>query len=80
MAHVVDSCDIIDLLEESVTTHRPVAVALAGGQRFTDRVRDVVTQDGQDFVEFRDHGRYPVKDVLECARGEPAPESYAGKR
>jgi hypothetical protein len=79
MAHVVDLCDIIDMLEESATTGRAVVVELDGGHRFTDRVTEVDTHDGQDFVTFREHGHYPVRDIRDCSRAEPPPLSYAGK-
>src|SRR5688500_2227279 len=52
MAHLIDRCDIIDMLEESATTGRLVVVQTSGGRRFTDRVRDVVTEAGEDFVDF----------------------------
>jgi hypothetical protein len=79
MGQFFDRCDIIDMLEESVTTGRAVAVEVRGGERFSDRVRDVVTAQGQDFVEFREHGRFVVNDILDCARAEPFEHTYDGK-
>jgi hypothetical protein len=63
-------CDFIDVLEESVTTGRPVSVTLRGGQHFNDHVRDVVTERGEDFAIFRDHERIAVTDISSCVRGE----------
>ena len=79
MSHLVDSCDFIDMLEESAKMHRSVVVTLSGGARFEDTVRDVVTEDGQDFVLFHDHGRYPARDVLDCVLPAPRSESYDSK-
>jgi len=79
MSHLVDSCDFIDMLEESAKMHRPIIVTLSGGSRFEDTVRDLVTEDGQDFVLFRDHGRYPARDVLDCVWTAPRSESYDAK-
>lgn len=71
MGQSIDRCDIIDLLEESVTTGRQVVVSTSGGLKFTDRVRDVTTESGEDWVEFRDHERMPVSDIQDCARAQP---------
>jgi hypothetical protein len=79
MGHVIDRGDIIDMLEESVTTGGVVAVEVRGGKRFVDRVRDVVTANGEDFVEFGQQGRFGVSEILDCARGYSAEASYAGK-
>jgi transcriptional antiterminator Rof (Rho-off) len=70
MGHNIDRCDVIDILEESVTTKRPVEIKLEGGRQFTDQVRDVVTEAGADYVDFRDHGRMPVADIRSAARAE----------
>ena len=79
MGHMIDSFDVIDILEEAVVTRKPVVVELAGGGTFTDRVRDVVTEAGQDFAEFKDHGRVAVKDIRGANRQPPqeAPEPGA---
>ena len=63
-----DRCDILDVLEESVTTGRTVAVELTGGKQFVDLVRDVVTSGGEDFAEFKDHGRMAVNDIRSATR------------
>jgi hypothetical protein len=70
MAHnqQTDRCDILDVLEESVTTGRTVAVEVAGGGQFVDLVREVVTTGGEDFAEFKDHGRLPVNDIRSATR------------
>jgi hypothetical protein len=79
MGHLIDRCDFIDVLEESVTTGGAVTVELIGGTRFTDRVRDVTTQDGTDYAEFRNHATVAVDDILSCTRAQPLETSYAGK-
>jgi hypothetical protein len=70
MAHLIDRCDILDLLEESATTGRALRVEVEGKQEFIDRVRDVVTADGEDYAEFRQHGRLSVSEIRHCARAE----------
>src|SRR4051812_15567172 len=55
MGHLIDRCDFIDMLEESVTTGGKVAVSLHDGQHFVDQVNDVVTQEGQDWAVFQEH-------------------------
>ncbi|HVX94146.1 MAG TPA: hypothetical protein VHK47_04465 [Polyangia bacterium] len=72
MSHQIERCDFIDMLEEAAKMHRPVAVTLVGQTRFADDVRDVVTEDGEDYAEFRDHGRVALTDILECAWTGPA--------
>jgi hypothetical protein len=79
MSHQVESCDFIDMFEESARLHRPVVVTLRGKTRFSEAVRDVLTEDGADYVVFRDHGRVAVRDVLSCVWSEPRPETYDGK-
>ena len=79
MAHMLDRCDIIDLLEEAARTGGTVSVQTAGGQRFVDWVRDVETTGGEDFATFREHGRVAVSDIRDCARGAPPDSSYDAK-
>jgi len=79
MSHVLERCDVIDVLEEAVTLKRPLAVELAGGRRFVDRVRDVVTEDGQDWAVFAAHERTAVDDIKFAGPAEPHEPSYAGK-
>ncbi len=79
MSHNVERCDFIDMLEESAKMHRPVAVTLRGDTRFADDVRDVVTEEGEDFALFRDHGRVAVSDILDCVWTAPRDDSYDQK-
>ena len=73
MAHQIDRCDIIDILEEAVTTGRAVRVELTGhesateaAKRFVDHVRDVTTSDGEDYAVFKEHGRFAVSEIRKC--------------
>ena len=70
MAHdsETERCDILDVLEESVTTGRTVAVELSGGKQFVDLVREVITTGGEDFAEFKDHGRLSVNEIRSATR------------
>ena len=79
MSHNVERCDFIDMLEESARMRRPVAVTLRGDKRFEDTVRDVVTEAGQDFVQFDLHGQLPVREILDCTWTAPRSESYDAK-
>jgi hypothetical protein len=79
MSHQVERCDFIDMLEESAKMHRPLAVTLRGAARFADSVRDVVTEDGEDYALFRDHGRVAVSEILDCVWTAPRPDSYDAK-
>ena len=63
--------DFIDVLEESVSRGHNVAVSLRGGQHFIDRVRDIVSQDGEDWAIFRDHAWVSVSDIEDCMRAQP---------
>lgn len=63
-------CDFIDVLEESVVIHQPVTVALRDGVTFIDRVKDVITQSGEDYVHFQDHGRMALTRIV---RATPSP-------
>jgi len=71
MGHLMDSCDVLDVLEEAVTLKRAVHVELKGGTEFEDRVRDVVTEEGVDLVTFRDHGQMPLRDVANARPAVP---------
>ena len=79
MSHQVERCDFIDMLEESAKMHRPLAVTLRGETRFADSVRDVVTEEGEDYALFRDHGLIPVSDILDCVWTGPRDDSYDRK-
>jgi hypothetical protein len=80
MGHLLDRGDILDLLEESVTSGAPVAVELRGSKHFVDRVSEVVTRDGGDWVIFKDHEAIAVDDIRNLARAQPREPSYSGKR
>ncbi len=79
MGHRVDRCDFIDMLEESATTHRAVAVELSDGRKFVDQVQDVVTEEGEDYAVFRQHDRVAVGDISDCARATPDSDTYSAK-
>jgi transcriptional antiterminator Rof (Rho-off) len=79
MGHRVDRCDFIDVLEESAVTHRAVSVELVDGRRFIDEVKDVVTEDGEDWAVFRAHDRVAVSDISDCLRAEPDRQGHAGR-
>jgi Rho-binding antiterminator len=64
-------CDFVEVLGQSVAGGYNVAVGVRGGQYFIDRVKDVVTQDGEDWVIFRDHAWVAVSDIEECIRACP---------
>jgi hypothetical protein len=59
--------------------HRPIAVTLRGDTRFSDTVRDVVTEEGEDYAIFRDHGRVAASEILSCLWKDPRPEGYDSK-
>jgi hypothetical protein len=79
MGHIIDRCDFIDVLEESVTTGRAVSVNVVGGAHFVDHVRDVITENGVDYAIFKDHATVALRDILNCTRAEPLEPSYSGK-
>jgi hypothetical protein len=68
MGHVMDRCDYLDVLEESVTLKRPIQVELKGGKRFVDAVKELVTAGGEDWAVFRDHDRVAVSEISFCGR------------
>ena len=67
----VGRCDFIDVLEEAVLRHRPVAVHLREGEAFIDEVVDVVTEQGDDFAVFKSHERVSVGRIRSVTRAEP---------
>jgi transcriptional antiterminator Rof (Rho-off) len=79
MGHLMNRCDVVDVLEESVTLRRPVSVQLKGGGHFVDTARDVITAEHREWVQFRDHAQIPVDDIAFCAPAEPPAASYSGK-
>lgn len=68
------------MLEEAVTSGRSVAIELRNNKRFVDKLRDVVTQDGEEWAIFKMHEPLAVTDIHYCSRAEPVEPSYAGKR
>ena len=66
-------CDFLDVLEESVTIKKPVTVELKDGESFVDQVRNVITESGEDFVQFAEHGRVAVSRIARC---EPSPDAH----
>jgi hypothetical protein len=75
----LDPCDIVDMLEEAAVSRRPVAVELRSNKRFTDHVRDVVTEDGEEWAVFATHESVPVRHIHNCSRAVPWEPTYAGK-
>jgi transcriptional antiterminator Rof (Rho-off) len=68
---IVGRCSFIDVLEEAVLVHRPVAVALRDGTRFIDVVVDVVTENGEDYAVFHNRERVPVTEIAATTRADP---------
>jgi Rho-binding antiterminator len=67
----VGRCSFIDVLEEAVLVHRPVAVALRDGASFIDVVTDVVTENHEDYAVFRSHERVAVGEIAAATRCDP---------
>jgi hypothetical protein len=76
MGHLMDRCDVLDVLEEGVVTGRAVTVELDNDKQFVDEVRDVATTDGEDWAVFKAHGTVRVNDIRFCARAEPRDSTY----
>jgi hypothetical protein len=79
MGHQIGACDFIDVLEESAVGGTEVRIDLRHGGQFTDVVRDVVTEDGEDFAVFKQHGRMPVHAISDARRAHPREYTYEGK-
>ena len=79
MSHLLERCDIIDVLEAAVRMRRPVSVELREGRHFTDEVRAVNTDDDGEWAIFRLHDRVLVDDISFCAPAEPPEATYRGK-
>jgi hypothetical protein len=77
MGQAHDRGDILDILEESVTTGGWVEVELRDGKKFVDHARDVITTNGEDFVEFSEEGRHGVSEISDCYRAM-RPQSTVG--
>lgn len=79
MGHRIDRCDVLDILEEAAVAQGPVAVQMNGGDGFTDEVREVVTEAGEDYAVFKDHQRVAVSEIFAASRVEPPQRGYDGK-
>lgn len=79
MAHIIDRCDVIDVLEESARLHRRVRVTLKNGQHFVDDTRAVETNPDGEWAVFRDHDRILVDDIASAGPAEPPEATYRGK-
>jgi transcriptional antiterminator Rof (Rho-off) len=80
MGHLMDRCDVIDVLESSAKLKLTVTVELRSGRKFVDQAKDVVTEpDSPEWVQFRDHDRVIVDDIVFCAPVAPPSSSYDGK-
>jgi hypothetical protein len=75
MGHRLGRCEFLDLLEEAVVLDRPVEVELKNGAHFEDHVREVVTEDGEDWAVFVDHSRVAVSAISDCRRAGPRPSA-----
>ena len=81
MGHMLDRCDVIDLLEESTRLKRTLIVELKDGHRFEDEARDVFTDDRrEEWAVFRAHEQVPVRHISFCYPATPPETSYRGKR
>jgi transcriptional antiterminator Rof (Rho-off) len=79
VGHILDRCDLIDVLEESVRLRRKLVVELKGGRQFVDEARDVVTEEHEEWAVFRAHERVRVADISFCGPAEHPEPSYRGK-
>ena len=64
-------CSFIDVLEEAALRKTHVAVSLYDGTAFIDRVKDVQTENHEDYAVFESHGRVAVTNI-EAATRAPA--------
>lgn len=68
----IGRCDFLDMLEEAAVTKKPLEVEMRNGEIFTDEVRDVITKEGQEFVDFLDHRMVPLAEILGVKPARPA--------
>ncbi len=68
---VVGRCSFIDVLEEAVLRKGAVAVTLRDGTTFIDHVRDVVTEDHEDYAVFSGRERVAVGEIASATRAPP---------
>jgi hypothetical protein len=79
MGHRIDRGDVIDMLEESITTKQPVVVVMQDGRIFEDRAKQIGKYEGEDFVAFADHEFTPLRQISSCRRARP-PELFHGEK
>lgn len=80
MGHLLDRCDVLDLLEESTRLKRAMIFELKDGRRFVDEASDVVLDaDREEWAVFRAHEQVPVRHIAFCGPAEPPEPSYRGK-
>jgi transcriptional antiterminator Rof (Rho-off) len=79
MGHIIDRCDVIDVLEESARLHRRVLVTLKHGHQFVDETRDVETTPDGEWAVFREHDRILIDDIASAGPAEPREATYRGK-
>ena len=79
MGHQLDSCDFMDVLEEAAVGKSSVIIDLRGGGHFTDQVRDVVTENGENIAVFAAQGRVPLSGIANARRAEVPQATYDGK-
>ena len=71
---------MIQTSESSVKLQQAVSVELRSGGKFVDRAKDLVTEpDSPEWVQFRDHDRVIVDDIVFCAPVAPPSSSYNAK-
>jgi hypothetical protein len=80
MGHILDVGDLLDMLEESITTKRPFVIVFKHGHEFEDRVKEIVKIDGEDHVVFHDHDTVPLHSISTMRRASPLEHTYKGKR
>lgn len=69
----IDRCDILDVLEEAAIFRKCVRIDLHDRAGFTARVRDVYTENGEDYVIFEDRDRMSVSDISGCRTADERP-------
>ena len=80
MGHLLDRCDVLDLLEESTRLKRPLVVELKDGSRFVDEARDIVVDDDrEEWAVFHVHEQVRVRHISFCGPASPPEPSYRGK-
>jgi hypothetical protein len=79
MGHVMERCDFLDVLEEAAVLGNEVLVDLRNGGQFMDSVREVITEAGEDFAIFENHGRMPLRTIALCRRAHARESSYDAK-